>query len=167
MLVEANAHPKFCSSVFNSACSRLSSAFLVACTWTQPFANWICKTQFKITFPFTSSSPKSLTFNFQTATFCTHFQTQSNEFGVGGARRVNLWDLTYFLQLDSVPQLNYKHNINFVLGTSVLLKTPRFESVKCLFKGKGKVVSVLNQAPRHQGVLGSGSIAPLVLWPRH
>jgi len=29
--------------------------------------------------------------------------------------------------------------------------------------GKGKVVPVLNQAARHEGVLGSGGIAPLIL----
>jgi hypothetical protein len=26
---------------------------------------------------------------------------------------------------------------------------------------------VLNYAPRHEGVLGSGGIASLILWPRH
>jgi hypothetical protein len=30
-------------------------------------------------------------------------------------------------------------------------------------KGKGKVVPVLNKAPRHEGVLGNGDIAPLIL----
>jgi hypothetical protein len=30
-------------------------------------------------------------------------------------------------------------------------------------KSKGKVVPVLNQAPRHEDVLGSGGIAPRVL----
>jgi hypothetical protein len=32
-------------------------------------------------------------------------------------------------------------------------------------KGKGKVVPVLNWAPRHEDVLGSGGIAPRILWP--
>jgi hypothetical protein len=32
---------------------------------------------------------------------------------------------------------------------------------------KGKVVPVLNYAPRHEGVLGSGGTAPRILWPRH
>jgi hypothetical protein len=32
-----------------------------------------------------------------------------------------------------------------------------------LLKGKGKVVPVLNRAPRHEGVLGNGGIAPLIL----
>jgi len=26
---------------------------------------------------------------------------------------------------------------------------------------------VFNLAPRHEDVLGSGGIAPLILWPRH
>jgi hypothetical protein len=30
-------------------------------------------------------------------------------------------------------------------------------------KGKSKVVPVLNQAPRHEDVLGSGGIAPRIL----
>jgi hypothetical protein len=36
-------------------------------------------------------------------------------------------------------------------------------------KGEGKVVPVpfFNGAPRHKGVLGSGGIAPRILWPRH
>jgi hypothetical protein len=34
-------------------------------------------------------------------------------------------------------------------------------------KSKGKVVSVFfNLAPLHEGVLGSGGIAPLILWSR-
>jgi hypothetical protein len=35
-------------------------------------------------------------------------------------------------------------------------------------KGKGKVIPVifLNWVPRHEGVLGSGGIAPRILWPR-
>jgi hypothetical protein len=35
------------------------------------------------------------------------------------------------------------------------------------FKGKGKVVPVLNWAPLHEDVLGSGSIVPFILWPWH
>jgi hypothetical protein len=36
-----------------------------------------------------------------------------------------------------------------------------------LMEGKGKVVPALNLAPRHEDVLGSGGIAPRILWPRH
>jgi hypothetical protein len=32
---------------------------------------------------------------------------------------------------------------------------------------KGKVVPVLNYASHHEGVLGSGGIAPRILWPWH
>jgi hypothetical protein len=34
-------------------------------------------------------------------------------------------------------------------------------------KGKDKVVPVFNETPHHEGVLGSGGIAPLILWPQH
>jgi hypothetical protein len=34
-------------------------------------------------------------------------------------------------------------------------------------KGKDEVVPVLNYAPRHEGVLGSGGIAPRIFRPRH
>jgi len=34
-------------------------------------------------------------------------------------------------------------------------------------KGKGKGVPVFNWAPRNEGVLGSGGIAPRIVLPRH
>jgi len=35
------------------------------------------------------------------------------------------------------------------------------------FKSKGKVVTVINEAPRHEDILGSGSIASRILWLRN
>jgi hypothetical protein len=41
---------------------------------------------------------------------------------------------------------------------------------KCVVKkgkGKGKVLLCFNWEPRHEGELGSGGIAPVILWSRH
>jgi hypothetical protein len=53
---------------------------------------------------------------------------------------------------------------NFVY-LRLLLITPQSEPRE----GKGKIVPMLflNWAPRHEGVLRSGGIAPSILWPRH
>jgi hypothetical protein len=34
-------------------------------------------------------------------------------------------------------------------------------------KGKGEVPVLFNWAPRHEGLLGGGGIAPRIIWPRH
>jgi hypothetical protein len=44
-----------------------------------------------------------------------------------------------------------------------LVTCKKFEGSLYITKVKGKVVPVLNQAPRHEGVLGSGGIAPRIL----
>jgi hypothetical protein len=57
----------------------------------------------------------------------------------------------------------------FIDSVRILLDTPSYLSIITLCEGKrkGKVVPVLNQAPRYEDVLGSGDIAPRILRPRH
>jgi hypothetical protein len=47
------------------------------------------------------------------------------------------------------------------------LDTPSYLSLKFSTQVKVKLSLRFNWAPRHEGVLGSGGIAPLIPWPRH
>jgi hypothetical protein len=69
------------------------------------------------------------------------------------------------LQSADPPSGEPSHNVsNSLQFQKFWLGTGRsFRYVKRTNKGKGKVVPVLNLAPRHEEVLGSGGIAPCIL----